>query len=425
MLSHQKSDMIKLFTSILVLTCFFAYGQTKKVLFLGNSGTYVNNLPQITAEIAHSMGDTLIYDSNTPGGYSLQEHSTNNTSLDNIMHGNWDFVILQGSNLLSLPISKVKVEVFPYAHYLDSVINVYNPCGETMFFMTWGKKNGDVSTCATWSPVCTYEGMDNLIRLRYMMMADSNKAVVSPVGAVWRYIRQHYPSIELYVADETHPSQAGSYAAGCCFYTTVFRKDPSLIPYDFVLSPTVAENIRTAVKLVVYDSLLTWHIGEYDLVSDFNYTQLGGYTFQFSSQSQNETGHFWDFGSVIDTSANPSFTFPDSGTYPVQLTSFNQCDTLISIQTISVSVHPTGIDETDMPEKLIIYPNPANNSVFLNQKSITGISINIYNLYGGNIIEIDHLSSNEIDISSLETGFYVVKIIKGRDTLTKKLVIQK
>lgn len=417
--------MIKIFTAILVLLSLFAYSQTERVLFLGNSTMSVNNLPEIIAGIANSMDDTLIYDYNTPGGYTLQDHSTDNTSINKIMQGNWDFVVLPGSLLPSFPIGQVEVEVFPYAHYLDSIINFYNPCGETMFFMAWGKKNGDASNCEVWPPVCTYNGMDDLLRLRYMMMADSNNAVVSPVGAVWRYIRKHYPSIELYVPDEIHPSEAGSYAAACCFYSAIFRKDPSLITYDFTLNPTDAENIKRAVKLVVYDSLLSWHVGEYELVSDFNYSQHSGYTFQFNSQSQNEIGQIWDFDIVIDTSANPIFTFPDSGTYPVQLTSFNQCDTIISNQLVEVSVIPTSIEHIDMLEKPIIYPNPASDILFLNQNSTAVISINIYNLVGENVIAIDHLSSNEIDISSLKTGLYLLEVMKGSETNTKKLLIQK
>ena len=106
--------MIKLLTSILVLSCFVAHGQTKRVLFLGNSATFVNDLPQMTADIASSMGDTLIYDYNTPGGYTFQEHSTNTTSLNKIMQGNWDFVVLQGSGRVAMEIDQVEVEVFPY-----------------------------------------------------------------------------------------------------------------------------------------------------------------------------------------------------------------------------------------------------------------------------------------------------------------------
>ncbi len=63
---------------------------------------------------------------------------------------------------------------------------------------------------------------------------------------------------------DSHPSAAGSYAAACTFYTTFFRKDPSALTYNFTLSASDASSIRNAAKMVVYDSLLTWHIGEYD-----------------------------------------------------------------------------------------------------------------------------------------------------------------
>ena len=416
--------MIKLLTAILLLTCLFARGQTKRVLFLGNSGTFVNDLPQITADIANVMGDTLLYDANTPGGYTLQEHAADAVSLSKITEGNWDFIVLQGSNLPSLQIERVEVEVFPYVQFLDSVINVYNPCGETMLYMTWGMKNGDAANCPEWEPVCTYEGMDDLLRLRYRMMADSNRAVVSPVGAVWRYIRQHYPSIELFVSDNIHTSQAGSYAAACTFYTGFFRKDPLLITYDFNLEPTVAANIRTATKRVMYDSLLYWHIGEYDLVSDFDYTQLSGFTYQFNSHSQNQIGQIWDFGIEIDTFVNPTFTFPDSGTYLVQLSSFNLCDTIVSKQLISVSDFPTGL-KVNNPELPVMYPNPAGNNVFLNLNSSFRTSVNIYNAQGKNVMVIDHLSENEIDVRNLKSGVYLLEIKRGKDVSRKKLVIQK
>jgi gliding motility-associated-like protein len=106
--------------------------------------------------------------------------------------------------------------------------------------------------------------MDDLTRERYMYMANANSAMVSPVGAVWRYIRKNYPSIGLYDPDGSHPSAAGSYAAACTFYTTIFRKDPRLVTYNYTLSSSDADEIKNAAKLVVLDSLSTWHIGQYD-----------------------------------------------------------------------------------------------------------------------------------------------------------------
>ena len=257
--------MKRILSIILFFFSLFIQGQTVKVLFIGNSYTNDNDLPQTIANIASSMGDNLQYGKNIPNGYSWRDHSTNSTTLNLIRQGGWNFVVLQEfSQYPSEPIDWVVNNVFNYAQFFDSEINTYNPNAETMFYMTWGRKDGDASRCSRLPEVCTYTGMDDLTRERYMIMAEDNRAVVSPVGAVWRYIRDNYSDLELYDYDGSHPSYAGTYAAACCFYTAIFRKDPTLITYNAGQSSSNAEKIKLAVKNVVYNNLLTWHIGEYD-----------------------------------------------------------------------------------------------------------------------------------------------------------------
>ena len=266
-------DLLKFFQLglrkfLILIFCFsniLGQSQTKKALFIGNSYTLENNLAQITASIASSVGDKLIFSTSAIPNYSLQQHSTNSTSLSLIRQGGWDYVVLQEySQYPSEPLAWVESNVYPFARYLNNEINAYNSSAETVFYMTWGRKNGDASRCAVLPVVCTYVGMDDLTRERYMYMAQANQAIVSPVGAVWRYIRENYPSIELYQTDGSHPSAAGSYAAACCFYAAIFRKDPSLATYNFTIDPTDALKIRAAAKQVVFYNLKTWYIGVYD-----------------------------------------------------------------------------------------------------------------------------------------------------------------
>jgi hypothetical protein len=408
-------------TSVVLLLSILSSGQTRRVLFLGNSYTNVNNLPQLTADIANSTADTLLFDSNTPGGYTLQGHSTNTTSLEKIKLGNWDFVVLQEqSQRPALPISQVEVDVFPFAHFLDSVNNAYNPCSKTMFYKTWGRKNGDSYYCPTWPPVCTYAGMDSLLHMRYMMMAANNNAVVSPVGSVWKYIRQHYPAIELYQSDESHPSAEGSFAAACCFYTAIFRKDPSLITYNYTLDPDIADYIRSATKLVVYDSLLNWYIGVYDLSAEFTFAQLNGLTFQFANLSQNASSQLWDFGVATDTSTNPAFTFPEPGVYTVQLFSYNNCDTISTNQLVYVS--PTSIAEIPDNENLLFYPNPAEDHIFLNLDINVEAIIEVYNYNGKKMLGFEHVSNKKLNLRSIAPGLYFLKITTVDKCVTVKLV---
>lgn len=255
---------------------FTVQGQTKKVLFLGNSYTSVNNLPKMVSDIASSVGDSLIFDSNAPGGYYLGDHFISTVSVNKIKSGNWDNVVLQDQSLSHA--SQPGFYPFSKASYkLDSIIKKFNLCAQTLFYVTWGRKNGapywdgNTNTPGTWS----YYQMDSAIQLNYMLEADSLRAMASPAGAVWRYIRRNYPAIELFDADGSHPSQAGTYAAACCFYTALFRKDPSLISFDAGLTAIDAANIRNAAKVMVYDNFLIWNIGKYDyLINDVCLTSI-------------------------------------------------------------------------------------------------------------------------------------------------------
>ena len=121
---------MKKIIALLFILCGFTSAiaqQTKKILFIGNSYTYVNDLPLLLANVAESVGDSVIYDSNCIGGYTLQLHSTNATTLQKINQGDFDFVVLQEqSQLPSFPISQVQSSVYPYATTLDSMINAAN-----------------------------------------------------------------------------------------------------------------------------------------------------------------------------------------------------------------------------------------------------------------------------------------------------------
>ena len=258
---------------LLLITPFLSFGQidSLNVLFLGNSYTASNNLPNIISTIANSMGHYLYAESNLMGGATLQTHVNNTNSNNLITSGDWDYVVLQEqSQYPAFPLSQVEQDVFPYAAQLNQLINDYNNCGQTVFFMTWGRENGDSGNCPNWPPVCTYEGMDDLLHERYMIMANDNGGFISPVGAVWRYIRDAKYDMNLYSSDGSHPSFLGSYVAGVCFYTTLFQTNPLDIPWneEWNISESDAEIIREVVKIVVYDSLEEWSIISNDIDND-------------------------------------------------------------------------------------------------------------------------------------------------------------
>jgi len=227
-----------------------------KVLFIGNSYVYVNNLPAIITETANSTNNEIVIDTSVPGGYTLKMHSKDSSTINKIKEGIWDYVVLQEqSQLPASEFTKVETDMLPSAHCLDSIIHKYNPNCKTVFYMTWGRKNGDLLA----KPFQTYQEMDSLISIRYILMAKMNHATLSPAGIVWNYIRKCYPEIELYSNDGSHPSEAGAYATACCFNTIFFKKDPATIKFNYNLNNSDALKIRQAVKEVVFNHLSNWY----------------------------------------------------------------------------------------------------------------------------------------------------------------------
>jgi len=387
----------------------FGYGQTTRVLFIGNSYTGVNNLPQMTYDVALSTNDTLIIDSHTPGGQRLMNHASSTQALAKINSQQWDYVVLQAqSQEPSWPISQVETEVYPYAKQLCDLIRANNTCSMPVFYMTWGRKNGDASNCASWPPVCTYVGMDSLLNERYQAMGKDNDAFVSPVGAVWHYIRENYPQIELYNADESHPSVAGSYAAACTFYSVFLRKDPTFITVTAGLSSIEAKNIRASVKYIVYDDLVKWNIGEYDPVADFSYTQSGS-SFDFSNLSVNATSYWWGFGDG-DTSIveNPHHNFIGlvGETFSVKLKA-EKCG-LLSEKNDTVTV-VLGVEELS-ESKVNLYPNPSCNSIVVEIESPNpnhDVQIRVFDL-NGKLVFKKMVQNNQVvfSVSNFPVGMY-------------------
>jgi Secretion system C-terminal sorting domain/PKD domain len=407
-----------LFLTISFITiCFFVVAQkTKRVLFLGNSYTYYSNLPQMVAQMATSTNDTLIFDSNTPGGYTLQEHSADTASINRIKKGNWDFVSLQEqSQRPALPINEVQINTFKYARVLDSLINVFNPCSETIFYMTWGRKFGDGDYCASVPLMCTYEGMDSLLRLRYTAMAENNNAIISPVSVVWKYIRKNYPSIELYDADNSHPSLAGTYLAACCFYTAIFRKNPLLISFNNAVPQLDAVKIKEAVKKILYDSLLTWKIGEFDTKANFSFIKSTENTLVFKNLTKNSSNFKWAFGDgITSTETNPTYTYATGGNYVVKLIATN-CG-LVDTLSLPISV------STTLPNTIKIYPNPVYNKLVISNSQVQ--KIEVVNAEG-KLIVLGYKSVGQttvVDFLNLSTGLYFVTVTVNGQTVTRKII---
>lgn len=417
---------------ILLLIPVFSFAQindTIRALFIGNSYTYYNNMPNLVFEIAKSMNDTLIHDSYTPGGKQLNQHAVDPNTQLKIKQGGWDRVVLQEqSQKPSFPDNQVASDVYPYAQQLNDTIKKYNPCSETVFYMTWGRENGDAGNCGGWPPVCTYEGMDDLLRERYEIMAADNDAEVAPVSVVWRYIRENYPTssypnLDLYSSDGSHPSLVGSYLAAVTFYTTFFKKDPTLVSFNSSLSSTDADIIKSVVKNLVYNDLLTWNIGKYIPVYDFTYSTSDNLEYQLFNQSTYAYEFLWNFDDGnTSTEENPIHTFSQNKTHNVTLTS-NTCNKgNIASQDIIISTsEELGLKINEL-NSVLVYPNPSNG-IFNIKSSLIIDSFELFSI-DGKLIEKGAVINSKIVINKPNSGVYYLTVKGENNSKTVKITIE-
>ncbi|MCB9046801.1 MAG: PKD domain-containing protein [Chitinophagales bacterium] len=316
-----------LLLSVLVVVTNVLQAKTVKVLFIGNSYIYTNDIPLLIKQLAATNGDTLIYDQSTPGGYTLEQHCTNATTLAKIKAQAWDIVVLQEqSQKPAFPPSQVATDTYPYARTLDSLINDNNSCTETMFYMTWGRKNGDASNCQFYPPICTYLGMQASLRESYLQMAHDNSAITAPVGAAWKVVRDSLPNLDLYISDESHPNINGGYLSACVFYASIFHKSPYGNTFTSTLSATDAERIQHFAAKVTLDSIDKWtQYGDY-VYADFTNSITAPNIRAFQNKSLKASSYKWDFGDTnTDMMANPSHTYAQAGIYTVTLSASNNC----------------------------------------------------------------------------------------------------
>jgi len=338
----------------------------KKVLFLGNSYTYVNDLPGLISQVAHSMGDSVRHDQSTPGGYTFQMHCRDSVSRAKIAEADWDYVVLQEqSQLPSWPPDSVQLLVYPYADTLNMLVKNNDSCSVTLFFMTWGRQNGDADNCPWYPPVCTYDGMQARLRESYLEMGQLFSAEVSPVGIAWQHTRSLFSAIELYASDGSHPSIYGSYLAACVFFGAIFHQSPIGAYYPAAIPADTAGFLQQIAYHTVFDSLAVWYIDTSRVHAGFYSNYLGERTYQFMNTSQNATDYLWDFGDQHHSNeTSPRHTYASDGDFLVTLFAMNPCDSDSFSESESVI---TAISPHRKPGP-VFYPNPASDRLFVNKE---------------------------------------------------------
>ena len=314
-----------LFSLIFISACCHAQ-DSASVLFIGNSYTYVNNLPSLFQNMAASKGKSTFVDTKTNGGATMQFHANDPLSYQKMNSSDWNYVVLQAqSQEPSFPYGQVNAQTLPYAVQLADTANQISSCSQALFFMTWGRENGDPQ----WDSINTFDKMNYRLRNAYLRFADSSNSAVAPVGVAWKYVRDNHPEINLYSGDGSHPGLAGSYLSACTFFASIFHETPEGSTFYGGLDQVVAGVLQQAAALSVLDSIDVWKLQHHDSLvgASFSYNHDGiSFTVEFEETVDHTDSIFWDFGDGnTSTGSSPEHTYSDPGEYQVQLIAYNAC----------------------------------------------------------------------------------------------------
>ncbi len=177
-----------------------------RVLFVGNSLTYVNDLPGTLAAMALTTGDTIRAASVAYPDFALVDHLVQGDAVRAIRSDQWNYVILQ-QGPSSLQINRDSL--IDMARQFDTVIRAV------------GAKT---SLYSVWPQTVNYSTFPRAIE-SYQLAAAAVNGVYLPVGAAWQAALAQDATIPLYNSDGLHPSALGTYLSALVMYERLTGKD--------------------------------------------------------------------------------------------------------------------------------------------------------------------------------------------------------
>ncbi|WP_159019072.1 T9SS type A sorting domain-containing protein [Algibacter sp. L3A6] len=82
------------------------------------------------------------------------------------------------------------------------------------------------------------------------------------------------------------------------------------------------------------------------------------------------------------------------------------------------------VDKNVLASKFKIYPNPAQDHIKIDADNVNVSSIEMYSIVGKRLISEKNLVNNKLDISSLNSGVYLLKINALEGSLVKKIIVE-
>lgn len=224
--------------------CSLPWATCTRLLFIGNSFTSVNDLPDTFAELAWSGGHRVQTQALDEGGWTLAEHLAASETAPTISSEHWDDVVLQEQSQIPALAADRTGMMYPAATTLVGMIRKQGAA--PILYLTFAHQGG-------WPEegLPDYASMQAAIDAGYMGIAEQLGVPVAPVGAAWETVVGEASPPAMWQSDGTHPTVSGTYLAACVFYATLFRQSPVGLGYADGLPSGEAHALQTVAASTV------------------------------------------------------------------------------------------------------------------------------------------------------------------------------
>lgn len=202
------------------------------VLFIGNSLTYVNDLPGTLEHVALGVGDTIRTRSVALPDFALIDHANGASNAVGVIRGErWNFVVLQ-QGPSALPVSRDTLVLA--TQKLDPPIHAAGAVSAQ--FSTW--------------PASDRPTAFDSVLASSQAAARAVNGVVFAAGKAWTAAWTHDPSLRLWGDDGYHPAELGTYLSALVIYEGVTGHDARLLPVQAFANGHVLNTPAGTVRML-------------------------------------------------------------------------------------------------------------------------------------------------------------------------------
>lgn len=214
-----------------------------RVLFVGNSYTSTNNLPNVFVNLAASGKHQVEAGMFGNGGWTLSDHAQSSDLLNTLQLSTWNYVVVQEQSEIPAVEASRNPLMYPAARTLVS--NIRNAGAGAIFFQTWAHRDGMPE-----NGMDNFEAMQYEIDMGYLGIAQELNVPIAPVGDAWFNAMTQYPQLQLWQEDGSHPTEQGTYLAACVFYAVIFKESPQGLSYTGNIPAETANQLQTIAAQV-------------------------------------------------------------------------------------------------------------------------------------------------------------------------------